>query len=56
MDPNFWDFLVRRGKVMRALHWLKANNKFYRDIDIDDEYYKLYLKMVRLRKTSTIHG
>ncbi|PKB91799.1 hypothetical protein RhiirA5_368490 [Rhizophagus irregularis] len=34
---NFRDFHVRRGKVMRALHWLKANNKFYRDIDIDDE-------------------
>ncbi|RGB26434.1 hypothetical protein C1646_674788 [Rhizophagus diaphanus] len=43
MDPdgsnfrNFRDFHVHRGKVMRALHWLKANNKFYRDIDIDDE-------------------
>ena len=22
---------------MRALHWLKENNKYYRDIDIDDE-------------------
>ncbi|PKY55979.1 hypothetical protein RhiirA4_549014 [Rhizophagus irregularis] len=28
MDPNFWDFLVRREK---------QTIKFYRDIDIDDE-------------------
>ncbi|RGB34646.1 hypothetical protein C1646_668367 [Rhizophagus diaphanus] len=34
---NFRDFSCSLGKVMRALHWLKANNKFYRDIDIDDE-------------------
>ena len=34
---NFQDFHVRRGKVTRTLHWLKANNKFYSDINIDDE-------------------
>ena len=28
---NFRDFHVRRGRVMRALHWLKENNKYYRD-------------------------
>jgi hypothetical protein len=43
----FRDFHVRRGKVMRALHWLKANNKFYRDIDIDDE---ILQTLVRLRR------
>jgi hypothetical protein len=30
-----YDFRVRRGVVRRALLWLKANNKWYRDIDID---------------------
>jgi len=34
---NFRDFHVRRRKVMRALQWLKVNNKLYREIDIDDE-------------------
>src|SRR5947209_1838584 len=34
---NFRDFNVRRGKVTRALHWLKENNKLYSEIDIDDE-------------------
>ncbi|PKY46625.1 hypothetical protein RhiirA4_409171 [Rhizophagus irregularis] len=34
---NFRDFHVRREKVMQALRWLKANNKFYRDIEIDSD-------------------
>ncbi|KAK3925313.1 dTDP-glucose 4,6-dehydratase 2, partial [Frankliniella fusca] len=29
------DFLIRRSKVSRALHWLKKNNKYYKDIVID---------------------
>ena len=33
---NFRDFQVHREKVMRALLWLKANNIYYRDIDIDN--------------------
>ncbi|THU79556.1 hypothetical protein K435DRAFT_697541, partial [Dendrothele bispora CBS 962.96] len=28
-------FLVRRQKILEALIWLKANNRFYRDIEID---------------------
>ena len=37
-DPSaFRDFIVRRGKVGRALIWLKENNPYYRDIIIDDE-------------------
>ncbi|KAJ7035092.1 hypothetical protein C8F04DRAFT_1233981 [Mycena alexandri] len=28
-------FLVRRGRILRALSWLKANNPLYRDITID---------------------
>ncbi|KAJ7033841.1 hypothetical protein C8F04DRAFT_873626, partial [Mycena alexandri] len=28
-------FLVRRGHILRALSWLKANNPLYRDITID---------------------
>jgi hypothetical protein len=37
-DPSaFRDFTVRRGKVGRALIWLKENNPYYRDIIIDDE-------------------
>jgi hypothetical protein len=34
---DFQDFHVRQEKVMRALEWLKANNKFYRNIKIDNE-------------------
>ena len=34
---NFWDFYVRQERVVRALNWLKKNNKLYRDINIDDE-------------------
>ncbi|CAG8741528.1 5472_t:CDS:2, partial [Rhizophagus irregularis] len=34
---NFRDFHVRREKVMQALRWLKTNNKFYRDIEIDSD-------------------
>ncbi|PKY53709.1 hypothetical protein RhiirA4_409251 [Rhizophagus irregularis] len=34
---DFYMIYRRHSEVMRALHWLKANNKFYRDIDIDDE-------------------
>jgi hypothetical protein len=33
----FRDFTVRRVKVARALQWLKANNRYYKDIIIDDE-------------------
>src|SRR6185436_6189817 len=33
----FKDFNVRRVKVFRALHWLKANNRYYADIVIDNE-------------------
>ena len=29
------DFRVRKSVVQRALLWLKANNKYYRSIDID---------------------
>ena len=29
------DFRVRRMVVQRALQWLKQNNKYYRNIDID---------------------
>ncbi|KAJ7091510.1 hypothetical protein B0H15DRAFT_755345, partial [Mycena belliarum] len=28
-------FLVRRGRILRALNWLKANNPLYSDITID---------------------
>ncbi|KAJ7100743.1 hypothetical protein B0H15DRAFT_995335, partial [Mycena belliarum] len=28
-------FLVRRGRILKALHWLKANNPIYSDITID---------------------
>ncbi|THV00621.1 hypothetical protein K435DRAFT_595838, partial [Dendrothele bispora CBS 962.96] len=30
-------FLVRRQKILDALIWLKANNRFYRDIEIDHD-------------------
>ncbi len=33
----FRDFIVRRGKVGNALVWLKANNRYYEDIIIDQE-------------------
>lgn len=33
---NFRDFHVRREKVIRALQWLKGNNKFYHNIVIDN--------------------
>jgi ATP-dependent DNA helicase PIF1 len=33
----FRDFNVRRDKVFRALHWLKANNRYYAEIVIDNE-------------------
>ncbi|PKY12906.1 hypothetical protein RhiirB3_322927, partial [Rhizophagus irregularis] len=33
----FRDFTVRRAKVTRALQWLKANNRYYADIIIDEE-------------------
>jgi ATP-dependent DNA helicase PIF1 len=32
----FRDFCVRRKKITQALHWLKINNIFYRNIDIDE--------------------
>ena len=31
------DFRVRRSNVLHALQWLKANNKYYRSISIDDQ-------------------
>ena len=31
------DFRVRRSVVLRALEWLKSNNKYYRDIEIDTD-------------------
>jgi hypothetical protein len=34
---NFRDFNVRLKKVIQALQWLKANNKLYQDIVIDNE-------------------
>lgn len=34
---NFRDFHVRREKVMRALLWLKGNNKYYHNIVIDND-------------------
>ena len=33
--PPHRDFRVRRMVVQRALQWLKRNNKYYRNIDID---------------------
>src|SRR5579862_5904449 len=33
----FRDFTVRRTKVACALQWLKVNNQYYRDINIDNE-------------------
>lgn len=33
----FRDFIVRRAKVRNALMWLKANNRYYADIIIDQE-------------------
>jgi hypothetical protein len=34
---NFQDFNVRQKKVIQAFQWLKANNKLYQDIVIDNE-------------------
>ena len=35
-DPNeFRDFTVRRDRVAAALSWLKNNNKYYENINID---------------------
>src|SRR5579862_7106014 len=37
-DPTaFRDFRVRRDKVARALLWLKENNNYYENINIDNE-------------------
>ncbi len=33
----FRDFTVRHAKVARALQWLKANNRYYKDIIIDEK-------------------
>jgi hypothetical protein len=30
-------FLVRRGRILRALNWLKQNNRLYHDITIDEK-------------------
>ena len=35
-ESNFYDFQVHQEKIICALQWLKANNIFYCDIDIDD--------------------
>ncbi|KAJ7598738.1 hypothetical protein C8J56DRAFT_770837, partial [Mycena floridula] len=29
--------LVRRGHILRALHWLKSHNHLYRDVEIDND-------------------
>ncbi|XP_052130824.1 uncharacterized protein LOC127751385 [Frankliniella occidentalis] len=34
-DTFHQDFLIRRNSVSIALHWLKTNNKYYHDIEID---------------------
>ena len=34
---SFRDFKVHRAKVAQALYWLKCNNPYYSDIDIDNE-------------------
>lgn len=36
-STSFRDFTVRRAKVACALSWLKANNRYYSDIIIDNE-------------------
>src|SRR5271169_1919527 len=36
-EDKHYDFRVRRGKVQRALQWLKGNHKWYRDITISNE-------------------
>ena len=33
----FRDFNIRREKIIKALLWLKANNKYYKDISINNE-------------------
>ncbi|CAG8555855.1 17156_t:CDS:2 [Racocetra fulgida] len=39
--PAFRDFNVRYVKVARVLLWLKANNRYYTNIDIDNEALQL---------------
>ncbi|CAG8465557.1 7408_t:CDS:2 [Gigaspora margarita] len=34
---TFRDFHVRREKIVQTLNWLKANNIFYKDINIDGD-------------------
>ena len=36
-DNTYFDFHVRRDKILTALQWLKANNPCYRDITIDHD-------------------
>ena len=36
-EDKHYDFRVRRGRVDRALQWLKRNHKWYRDIAISNE-------------------
>jgi hypothetical protein len=36
-SAGYRDFKVRRAKVTRALYWLKGNNRYYKDIIIDNE-------------------
>jgi hypothetical protein len=36
-ETRHYDFRVRQHKVRAALEWLKANNKWYRDINISEE-------------------
>ena len=36
-ETRHYDFRVRQHKVRAALHWLKENNKWYRDIIISEE-------------------
>ncbi|KAF9017144.1 hypothetical protein BDZ89DRAFT_889654, partial [Hymenopellis radicata] len=35
-------FLVRRGRILKALNWLKGHNRFYYDIEIDEDALKDY--------------
>jgi len=41
---EFRDFTVRRDKVHNALIWLKLNNRYYKDITINNETSEVYPK------------
>lgn len=46
VDNTRADFRVCPECVMNALQWLKTNNCFYQDIEIDLGLYKIYQQMV----------